>query len=36
MAVAPYVRRGRKRPPKLAAVSYTDGVRLPLRNVEAS
>src|SRR2546427_10373945 len=34
MAVAPYVRRGRKRPAELAAVSYADGVRLPLRNVE--
>ncbi len=34
MAVAPYVRRGRMRPAPLAAVSYTDGVRLPLRNVE--
>src|SRR2546421_7109005 len=34
MAVAPYVRRGRKRPAQLAAVSYADGVRLPLRNVE--
>ena len=34
MAVAPYVRRARKRPAELAAVSYADGVRLPLRNVE--
>jgi len=34
MAVAPYVRRGRKKPAPLAAVSYADGVRLPLRNVE--
>ena len=34
MAVAPYVRRGRKRPAELSAVSYADGVRLPLRNVE--
>jgi DNA-binding transcriptional LysR family regulator len=34
MAMAPYVRRGRKRPALLAAVSYADGVRLPLRNVE--
>src|SRR6202022_2704077 len=34
MTVAPYVRRGRKRPAPLAAVGYTDGVRLPLRNVE--
>ena len=33
-AVAPYVRRGRKRPAQLAIVSYCDGVRLPLRNVE--
>jgi DNA-binding transcriptional LysR family regulator len=33
MAMAPYVRRGRKRS-ALAAVSYSDGVRLPLRNVE--
>jgi len=34
MAIAPYVRRGRKKPELLAAVGYTDGVRLPLRNVE--
>jgi len=34
MALAPYVRRGRKRPAPLAAVSYADGVRLPIRNVE--
>jgi DNA-binding transcriptional LysR family regulator len=34
MAVAPYVRRGRTRRGRLAAVSYADGVRLPLRNVE--
>jgi len=34
MAVAPYVRRGQKRPAQLAAVSYADGVKLPLRNVE--
>jgi DNA-binding transcriptional LysR family regulator len=35
MAVAPYVRRARKRPPQLAAVGYADGVRLPLpRSVE--
>jgi len=34
MAVAPYVRRGRKRPAPLAVVSYADGVRLPLRNIE--
>jgi DNA-binding transcriptional LysR family regulator len=34
MAVAPYVRRARKRPARLAAVSYADGVRLPVRNVE--
>jgi DNA-binding transcriptional LysR family regulator len=34
MAVAPYVRRGRKRPAQLAAVSYLEGMRLPLRNVE--
>ena len=34
MALAPYVRRGRKQPARLAAVSYADGVRLPTRNVE--
>jgi DNA-binding transcriptional LysR family regulator len=34
MAVAPYVRRGRKSPARLAAVSYIEGMRLPLRNVE--
>jgi DNA-binding transcriptional LysR family regulator len=34
MAIAPYVRRGRKRPEPLVAVSYADGVKLPLRNVE--
>ena len=34
MAVTPYVRRARKRPAGLAAVGYTDGVRLPMRNVE--
>jgi DNA-binding transcriptional LysR family regulator len=34
MAVAPYIRRGRRRPAQLAAVSYVEGVRLPLRNVE--
>jgi DNA-binding transcriptional LysR family regulator len=34
MSVAPYVRRGRRRPSPLAAVSYIEGVRLPLRNVE--
>ena len=34
MAMAPYVRRGRKRPEYLAAVGYADGVKLPLRNVE--
>jgi DNA-binding transcriptional LysR family regulator len=34
MAVAPYVRRGGRRPAQLAAVSYVEGVRLPLRNVE--
>ncbi|HYV66419.1 MAG TPA: LysR family transcriptional regulator [Myxococcales bacterium] len=35
MAVAPYVRRARKKPARLAAVGYADGVRLPLpRNVE--
>ncbi len=34
MAMTPYVRRGRKKPAPLAAVSYADGVRLPLRNVE--
>src|SRR6266404_4250174 len=33
-AVAPYVRRGRKKLAQLAAVSYADGVKLPLRNVE--
>jgi DNA-binding transcriptional LysR family regulator len=33
MAVAPYVRRARKRPALPLAVAYTDGVRLPLRNV---
>jgi DNA-binding transcriptional LysR family regulator len=34
MAVAPYVRRSRKKPAQLAAVSYIEGMRLPLRNVE--
>jgi len=34
MALAPYVRRGRKRPAPLTAVSYADGIRLPIRNVE--
>jgi DNA-binding transcriptional LysR family regulator len=34
MAMAPYVRRGGKRPVPLAAVGYLEGVRLPLRNVE--
>jgi DNA-binding transcriptional LysR family regulator len=34
MAVAPYIRRRRRKPAQLAAVSYVDGVRLPLRNVE--
>jgi DNA-binding transcriptional LysR family regulator len=34
MAVAPYVRRGRKRSAKLAVVSYADGIKLPLRNLE--
>jgi len=34
MAMAPYVRRGRKHSSPLAAVSYIEGVRLPLRNVE--
>ena len=34
MAVAPYLRRTRRRPAQLAAVSYADGVRLPVRNVE--
>lgn len=34
MAVAPYVRRRRKKPARVAAVSYIEGVRLPLRNVE--
>jgi DNA-binding transcriptional LysR family regulator len=34
MAVAPFVRRGRKKPAQLAAVSYVEGMRLPLRNVE--
>jgi DNA-binding transcriptional LysR family regulator len=34
MAVAPYIRRGRKTRAQLAAVSYADGVRLPGRNVE--
>lgn len=34
MAVAPYARRRRRRPAQLAAVSYVEGVRLPLRNVE--
>jgi DNA-binding transcriptional LysR family regulator len=34
MAVAPYVRRSRKRPAQLGAVSYIEGMRLPLRNVE--
>jgi DNA-binding transcriptional LysR family regulator len=34
MAMAPYVRRGRKRPAQLASVTYADGVKLPLRNVE--
>ncbi len=34
MAVAPYVRREQKKPAQFAAVSYADGVKLPLRNVE--
>jgi DNA-binding transcriptional LysR family regulator len=34
MAMAAYVRRGRRRPVPLAAVAYTDGVKLPLRQVE--
>ena len=34
MAVAPYIRRSRNRPARLAAVSYIEGMRLPLRNVE--
>jgi DNA-binding transcriptional LysR family regulator len=34
MALAPYVRRGRKRTGPLAAVGYADGVRLPVSNVE--
>jgi DNA-binding transcriptional LysR family regulator len=34
MAIAPYVRRGRKRPAPAVAVGYLEGVRLPLRNVE--
>jgi len=34
MSVAPYVRRGRRRPSPLAAVSYIEGVRLPIRNIE--
>src|SRR5689334_5853138 len=34
MSVAPYVRRARRPPAQLAAVSYADGVRLPVRNVE--
>jgi DNA-binding transcriptional LysR family regulator len=34
MAIAPYIRRGRKRRAQLTAVAYADGVRLPLRNVE--
>src|SRR6266851_1944617 len=32
VAIAPYIRRGRKRRAQLAAVAYADGVRLPLRN----
>jgi len=34
LAVAPYVRRERDGPEALEAVSYVEGVRLPLRNVE--
>jgi DNA-binding transcriptional LysR family regulator len=34
MAMAPYLRRGRKRAAAVAAVGYLEGVRLPLRNVE--
>ncbi len=34
IAMAPYVRRGRTPPAQLAAVTYADGVKLPLRNVE--
>ena len=34
LALAPYVRRRGKRPAPIAAVGYTDGVRLPSRNVE--
>jgi DNA-binding transcriptional LysR family regulator len=31
MAIAPYVRRGRK---ELAAIGYVEGIKLPMRNVE--
>ena len=34
LAVAPYVRRERNMPARPEAVSYVEGVRLPLRNVE--
>jgi DNA-binding transcriptional LysR family regulator len=34
LAVAPYVRRGGSGSAQLEAVSYVEGVRLPLRNVE--
>jgi DNA-binding transcriptional LysR family regulator len=34
LAIAPYVRRRQKKPGPLAAVGYTDGMRLPIRDIE--
>src|SRR5207253_9344687 len=34
MAVAPYVRRARKRPGEFRTIGYADGLKLPLLNLE--